>query len=187
MFDGGEVRRWKGEGEKNTETGRKRKSKDMAGAGGAAKEESCLQASFTIEAALLVPIVLAVLFALLQIILYLHDTVWAEAWLHQQAWNHRWSLENGITNTGDPGAGDEAAGPGPAPVLAVLRCTGSGLTQRFGKVRAEASFDVFLLPRYAAAVWGSDLTAMEKTVTERVINTPGFLRIAGAILEEMED
>jgi len=54
-----------------------------------------LRASFTIEAALIVPVVLALVFLGLGTILYLHDRVWAQAWAYEQAWWTRMEEESG--------------------------------------------------------------------------------------------
>ena len=50
------------------------------------KRRAVLAGSFTIEAALLIPLLLSVIFMILQLTLYLHDMVWTEAWIGWQAW-----------------------------------------------------------------------------------------------------
>ena len=138
-----------------------------------------LQASFTIEAALLVPILLAVLFLLLQSILYLHDTVRAEVWLSEQAvWARRESENDRV-----PAEGTREA----APRRAVLRGGNHSVTKRWFSIQAEASFEIRMLSRFVAVFFDGPARSRMKRVTEKIMDTPGFLRIAGAIQEELEE
>ena len=139
-----------------------------------------LRASFTIEAALLVPVLLAVLFLLLQSILYLHDTVRAEVWLSEQAVRVRREAEN-------DGRPAERTNAEDLPRMAVLVCGDCSVTKRLFSVRAEASFAIRTLSRFAAAFFDGPAEGRTRRVTEKIMDTPGFLRIAGAIQEEMEE
>lgn len=139
-----------------------------------------LRASFTIEAALLVPVLLAVLFLLLQSILYLHDTVQAEVWLSEQAVRVRREAEN----DGQPA---EARISEDSLRLTVLRCRNRFVTKHLFSVRAEASFEMRMLSRFAAAFFDRPSQGRARQVTEKIMDTPGFLRIAGAIQEELEE
>lgn len=134
------------------------------------------RASLTIEAAILVPLILAVIFLLLQVVLYLHDMVRSSAWLHESAWELRWSQESG-----------ESLPAEAAPELAVLRCTSSSMEQSGRSCRAGAEFRVCLLPRFVTILFTGQPDALQRQVTERVMDTPAFLRIAGAVLEEVRE
>ena len=140
--------------------------------------KSC-KASFTIEAAILVPLVLAVIFLLLQMTLYLHDSVYASAWLHEQAWSARLEAESGrmpeyTQNTQDT-------------QTTVLRYVDGG-THVNGRVcRAEAGYEICLLPRFAALIFTGQPERRQMQVTEKAMDTPAFLKIAGAILEEIRE
>ena len=140
--------------------------------------KSC-KASFTIEAALLAPLLLAVIFLLLQMTLYLHDSVYASAWLHEQAWSARLEAESGrmpeyTQNTQDT-------------QTAVLRYIDGG-THVNGRVcRAEAGYEICLLPRIAALIFTGQPERRQMQVTEKAMDTPAFLKIAGAILEEIRE
>ncbi len=140
--------------------------------------KSC-KASFTIEAALLAPLLLAVIFLLLQMTLYLHDSVYASALLHEQAWSARLEAESGrmpeyTQNTQDT-------------QTTVLRYVDGG-THVNGRVcRAEAGYEICLLPRFAALIFTGQPERRQMQVTEKAMDTPAFLKIAGAILEEIRE
>ena len=134
------------------------------------------RASLTIEAAILVPLILAVIFLLLQVVLYLHDMVRSSAWLHESAWELRWGQESG-----------ESLPAEAAPELAVLRCTNSSMEQGGRSCRAGAEFRVCLLPPFVTVLFTGQPDALQRQVTESVMDTPAFLRIAGAILEEVRE
>lgn len=139
-----------------------------------------VRASFTIEAAVIVPIILAVIFLLLQMILYLHDTVWTEVWLSGQAWNVRWSQENESDD-------ENGVGMGEVPRLAVLRCGDRRLVEHSRSVRAEALFQIHLFPRFVTVIFETQPDEVSRQVTEKIVDTPQFLKIVGAILEEGEE
>lgn len=136
-------------------------------------------ASFTLEAAILVPLILAVIFLLLQTALYLHDSVRASAWLHEQAWGLRWSIESGQEPEG-------TLAPD-ASHLPVLRYVSGGFDQNGRLCQADARFEVRLLPHFVTILFTGQPEAVRQQVTERTMDTPAFLKIAGAVLEEMRE
>lgn len=140
--------------------------------------KSC-KASFTIEAAILVPLVLAVIFLLLQMTLYLHDSVYASAWLHEQAWSARLDAESGLT--------PEYTQDNEAARLAVLRYREGGTSVSGRICWAEADYEICLLPRFAALIFTGQPGVQQMQVTEKTMDTPAFLKIAGAILEEIKE
>lgn len=150
------------------------------------KKICCFTASFTIEAAILVPVILAIIFLLLQTVLYFHDTVCAEAWLYQKAWRLSWEQEReeagDIDNTE---TGQEADLE--IPRLAIMRYAGSETIQHDKTVRIECAFQVCLLPRFVTVVFNGQPETAQRQAAGKIMNTPGFLRIAGAILEEKEN
>lgn len=149
-----------------------------------------LSGSFTIEAALLVPLVLAVIFLILQSVIYLHDTVWAEAWMYQNVWKLRLSQETGTDLYGETAGalweGETEAGDvtGQAPRLAVLRCEEAYVSAEGQKCRAQAVFRVCLLPDFVVRIFTGQSEYVSGQVSERAMDVCGFLRIAGAVLEE---
>lgn len=136
-----------------------------------------LRASFTIEAALLVPMILAVLFLLLQMVLYFHDTVTAEAWLYQETWKLRWNEEQAET------VFEQEA----APAMAVLRQETDAVTKKGNNLRQETTFQVALLPDFVTVLWNGQPEQLTKRSNEQNIQPWRFVRIAGAILEEWEE
>ncbi len=130
-------------------------------------------AGFTIEAAVVVPVALAVICLILQTVLYLHDTVWAQAWLCEQAWRIRWEQETG-----------EDMPEGHPIRLSVLRCVGREETVRGRRCRSSASFQVTLLSHFVTLVFTGGTETVQKQAEEKAVDTPGFLRLVGAILEE---
>ena len=156
------------------------RQKKEAQRSGRERPASRLPASFTIEAALLVPVLLAVLFLLLQSILYLHDTVQAEVWLSEQAVRVRREAENDGRTVGERGTED-------LPRLAVLRCRSDSVTKHLFSVRARAVFETRMLSGFASLFFGGPARERTGQVTEKIMDTPGFLRIAGAIQEELEE
>lgn len=136
-----------------------------------------LQASFTIEAALLIPLVLAVLFLLMQIVLYLHDTVSAEAWLYQETWKIRWNEEQDslVYKEADP------------PSMAVFRYQNKETETQWHTVRQQATFDVALLPKFVTVIFNGQPGTVTKTAREKEISSWQFIRIVGAIREEWEE
>ena len=135
------------------------------------------QASFTIEAAILVPLILAVLFLLLQVILFLHDTVVSEAWLYQETWKLRWNEEQE----------EMAFAAEEAPALAVLRHSGTQTAREGNTIRQEAQFTVRLLPEFVTVLLAGQPQQTEKQAVEQKRNPWQFIRIAGAIMEEWEE
>lgn len=142
-----------------------------------------VKGSFTLEAALLVPMILAVLFLLIQTILYLHDTVWAEVWLFQKAWEERWSLE-----TGEPDVGNDVGQTADFRLTVLQSAAGESgydMVQHGHTLRVEAHFQVNLLPQIVTMIFTGQQDHIKKQAVEKISDTPEFIRIAGAILEEM--
>lgn len=136
-------------------------------------------ASFTIEAAILIPLILAVVFLLLQMTLYLHDSVYASAWLHEQAWSKRLDAESGRM--------PEYTKQAEAAQLSVLRYI-EGESSVSGHVcRADAAYEIRLLPQFAALVFTGQPGRQQMQVTEKAMDMPAFMKIAGAILEEIQE
>ena len=150
------------------------------------KKKGCLCASFTIEAALLVPILFAVIFLLLQTGLYLHDTVWMEAWLYERTWNLRWEQERKEEKeeNENPQTGIDTD---IVPNLAVLRYEDGRTVYHDGSFRTEAEFRICLLPEYITIIFTGQPEITQKQATEKILDTPGFIKIVGAIIEEQEE
>jgi len=132
---------------------------------------------FTIEAALLVPLILAVLFLLLQTILFLHDNVLLQTWLYQETWKLRWNEEQEAPVF----AGEEA------PVTAVLRCQEEKTTHTWNRIRKETVCQVCLLPDFVKILLTGTPQQLIKQSEEKETDPWKFIRIAGAILEEWEE
>ncbi len=141
------------------------------------KQAADFPASFTIEAAVIVPLVLAVVFLLLQTLLFLHDTVQAEAWLYHETWKQRWNEEGGT----------EVFVPSEAPAMAVLRYEEEQESRRSHMMRREVSFHVELLPEFVTVLFTGQPVRTEKRSTENKTDPWQFVRIAGAVLEEWEE
>ena len=133
--------------------------------------------SATIEASLLVPLVLAILFLLLQTILYLHDHVVAEAWLYRQSWQLRWEKEQDM----------EIFQEEEAPAMAILRGAQVSQIQKGNLLRQEVLFQVHLLPSIVEMVWAEMPQETEIRSLEQCYEPWEFLRLSGAILEEWEE
>ena len=146
------------------------------------KRRAVLAGSFTIEAALLIPLLLSVIFMILQLTLYLHDMVWTEAWIGWQAWQMFVEAEGGSAESGTE---DEEGFP--VPALPVLRFAGSETGRTSGvaedRVWIAASFDVNTVAGFGALIFEGQPSSVQKQAQERVTDTPGFMRLAGAILE----
>ena len=136
-----------------------------------------VSASATIEASLLVPLVLAILFLLLQTILYLHDRVVAEAWLYQQSWQLRWEKEQD----------KEIFQEEETPAMAILRGAQISQIQKGNLLRQEVLFQVHLLPSIVEMVWARMPEETEIRALEQCYEPWEFLRLSGAILEEWEE
>ncbi len=147
-----------------------------------------LSGSFTVEAAVVVPLILAVLFLLLQTVIYLHDAVWAEVWMDQRAWQERYCAETaGAAGLSVSVSGDIDSEMQDYPKLAVLRFTDSQTSVQSKKVSCIAEFDVFLLPDFVSMIFTGQSGSLHRETTERVTDTLGMIRIAGAIAEERSD
>ena len=132
---------------------------------------------FTIEAALLVPLILAVLFLLLQTVLFLHDNVVVQTWLYQETWKLRWNEEQETT------VFDREE----VPVTAVLRCQEETTTHRRNQIRREVECQVRLLPNFVKVLLTGSLQPLTRQAEEKETDPWRFIRIAGAILEEWEE
>ena len=132
---------------------------------------------FTIEAALLVPLILAVLFLLLQTTLFLHDNVVVQTWLYQETWKLRWNEEQETT------VFDREE----VPVTAVLRCQEETTTHRRNQIRREVECQVRLLPDFVKVLLTGSLQPLTRQAEEKENDPWRFIRIAGAILEEWEE
>ncbi len=158
-----------------------------------------LQASFTLEAALIVPLLLAVIFMTLQLALYLHDSVWAEAWVRQRAWQLSLAAEGGEAETlprsqtaeegnrknlqQDEEENHKVAEDALELPLPVLRLADYAEGEGGGEVWFEASFNVNTVAAFGRLIYDGQPLETSRRAAERVIDAPGFLRIAGAILE----
>ena len=146
--------------------------------------EKYVPASLTIEAALLVPLLLAILFLLLQMVLFLHDTVIVETWLYQETWKRCRSEEQKAAGLGSEEAWLESE---EAPKLAVLRHVSSDVTEKWNLWQQESVFDVCLLPEFVTVILQGQPRQTVKQAAERERHPWQFVRIAGAILEEWEE
>lgn len=151
--------------------------------------QAALTASFTIEAAILVPLILILFFWFIQMILYLHDTIWVETWLYEESGQIRWEQEGGERREGK--IEGEANGifdfyGKVVSRLPVLRVMNQEETYHSGGFRLEAYFQVRLLPTIITQIFeGTPDTSMKQS-TEKITDSPGFLKIVGAILQEKE-
>lgn len=138
-----------------------------------------LAASYTIELSFLVPLIFAVFFLILQLILYVHDTVWTDAWLCTKNQVGRWQLENGgeaqdFTKI----LFDET------PRLVVLRLETADQTERNNVVTTEAVFRFCLLPEEVRILVPVFPETVERCVIDSVQDIPGWMRKVGAASQE---
>lgn len=136
-----------------------------------------LSGSFTIEAALVVPLVLAVVFLLLQVIVYLHDTVSAETWLYQESWKQRWNEEQESQFFAE----EEFSS------MAVLRAPQIETMERGTLLQKEVTFEMHLLPEFVTILWEGMPRQTQKRSVEHIMSPGRFVRIVAAIREEWEE
>lgn len=141
------------------------------------REKSALSGSYTIEAALIVPLLLAVILLFLQVVLYLHDTVAAEAWLYEETWKLRWNQEQD----------SNVFAAETAPTLPVLRYEEAETTSHWFQTRREVVFRVEQMPRFVDMIFDGQPGEVQKRSTETRYQPAWFLRITGAILDEWEE
>lgn len=133
-----------------------------------------LKASLTIEASLLVPMILALLFLLLQTTLYFHDTVCAQAWMYRETWKLRWNEEQGQT----------VFAAERSPNMAVLRHEEDEVKLQWRKVSQKSVWRMVMLPEFVSVLWNDQPEKREGTASESIRCPWEFMRIAGAIFEE---
>ena len=136
-----------------------------------------MKASLTIEASVLVPMILALVFLLLQTTLYFHDTVCAQAWMYQEVWKLGWNEAQGQTVF----AAEQS------PDTAVLRHEEDEVALQWRRVSQESVWRVVMLPEFISVLWNGQPREREETVSGSVRYPWEFMRIAGAIFEEWKE
>lgn len=125
---------------------------------------------------LLVPLILAVIFLVLQMVLYAHDTVWADAWICTKNQESIWQQETG-RDTEDFTAKLFAE----MPRLVVLRLETANQSERKEGMTTQAVFRFCLLPEEVRLLIPVFPETVERQVTDCVQDLPGWMRKTSAL------
>lgn len=132
-----------------------------------------LPASYTIEMSVLVPLALAVIVLILQMVLYAHDTVWTDAWICIRNQELGWQQDNFTESLFDT-----------EPRLTVLRQESVWQEEEKNSVTTEAVFRFCLLPEAVRVLISGIPDKVERAVTDPVADLPGWMRKMGAYLNK---
>ncbi len=125
------------------------------------------EGSFTIEMALVIPLMLAMMCLILQVVLYAHDTVWVDAWICTINQERCWQEEEV-----------------PLPKLMVLRQKNVEQTVENNIATTQGVFQFALLPSYARTLVPDYPETVVRSVSDPVWDLPGWVRKMGAYLNQ---
>lgn len=129
----------------------------------------------------MVPLVLAVIFLTLQMVLYVHDTVWTDAWLCTKNQERRWQEEIGSGETPDFAEALFAE----TPKLVVLRLEGTDQTLQNSTAATQAIFRFCLLPEEVTILMEDFPETVERRVSNPIADLPGWMRKAEVMTQAM--
>jgi hypothetical protein len=129
--------------------------------------------------ALVIPLMLAMMCLILQMVLYAHDTVWVDAWICTINQERCWQEE-------EDGAENETFNEAevPLPKLMVLRQKNVEQTVENNIATTQGVFQFALLPSYARTLVPDYPETVVRSVSDPVWDLPDWVRKMGAYLNQ---